>query len=97
MTETLQIKDTIQRVGYTVIDGVKVVQHTCTITSDNPTEMRVGMVKLNTELYKTNRATCRDDYAVFEDAAYALQEELLAKMKDEDEEPVEVVEGEIVD
>lgn len=79
MSGTLTYKDTIQRVGYTVIDGVKVVQHTCTISSDNPTEMRVTMVKMDTELYKANRDICRDDFAIFEDAAYALQEELIAK------------------
>lgn len=79
MTETLTYKDTIQRVGYTTIDGVKVVQHACTIDSENPQEMRVTMVKLNTELYKANRDVCRTDFAVFEDAAYKLQEELIAK------------------
>lgn len=79
MTETLTYKDTIQRVGYTVIDGAKVVQHVCTIDSENPHDMAVRMIKLDSELYRNNRETCRNDYAVFEDAAYALQEELIAK------------------
>ena len=79
MTETLTYKDTIQRVGYTVIDGVKVVQHVCTIDSDNPQDMAVRMIKLDSNLYRHNRETCRNDYAVFEDAAYTLQEELIAK------------------
>lgn len=79
MTDTLTYKDTIQRVGYTVIDGIKVVQHNCIIDSSNPQEMRVSMVKLNAELYKENRETCRTDFAVFEDAAYKLQEELINK------------------
>lgn len=79
MTETLTYKDTIQRIGYTTIDGVKVVQHSCTIDSENPQEMRVTMVKMNSELYKANREVCREDFAVFEDAAYKLQEELIAK------------------
>lgn len=77
MTNTLSYKDTIQRVGHTIIDGVKVVQHTCTIDSENPHEMRVTMVKLNPDLYRENREICRNDFAVFEDAAYKLQEELL--------------------
>lgn len=80
MTGTLTYKDTIKRVGYTTIDGVKVVQHICEITSDNPTEMRVIMGKMNADMYKEHRDTCREDFAVFEDAAYALQEELIAKM-----------------
>lgn len=79
MTDTLIYKDTIQRVGYTVIDGTKIVQHTCTISSDNPAEMRVTMTKLDPELYKVNREICRNDFAVFEDAAYTLQAELIAK------------------
>ena len=52
MTETLTYKDTINRVGFTIIDGIKVVQHNCVIDSANPQEMRVTMVKLNAELYK---------------------------------------------
>ena len=76
MTETLTYKDTINRVGFTIIDGIKVVQHNCVIDSANPQEMRVTMVKLNAELYKENRDICREDFAVFEDAAYKLQEEL---------------------
>ena len=79
MTNTLVFKDTIQRVGYTVVDGVKIVQHNCTIDSEDPQNMRITMVKLNAELYKTHRDICRNDFAVFEDAAFALQEELIAK------------------
>lgn len=81
MTDTLIYTDSIQRVGYTVIDGVKVVQHTCVISSGNPEEMRVTMTKLNPEAYKENRDVCRADFAVFEDAAYELQAELIAKTK----------------
>lgn len=77
---TLTYKDTIQRVGYTVIDGVKVVQYTCVIPADKPQEMRLGISKLDVEMYKANREICRADYAEFEDAAYQLQEEYLAKI-----------------
>lgn len=79
MTETLTYKDTIQRIGYTVIDGVKVVQHGCIIESDDPQNMRITMTKLNVDMYRTHREICRNDFAVFEDACYAYQEELLAK------------------
>lgn len=79
MTDTLIYKDTIQRVGYTVIDNVKVVQHTCIIASDNPTDMRVTMTKLDPALYEKNRDICRRDFGAFEDAAYMLRDELIAK------------------
>lgn len=90
MSNTLHCKDTIQRTGYTMIDGVKVVQYSCTISSDNPTDMRIGIAKLDTEMYKNNRDVCRADYAEFEDAAYLYQEELISKMTTPDN--VEVVE-----
>ena len=78
-SKTLVYADMIQRVGYTVIDGVKVVQHTCTFPIDKPQEMRVGSTRLNPEMYKTNRDICRVDMAAFEDAAYELQDEYLAR------------------
>lgn len=79
MSTTLKYHDTIQRVGYTTIDNVKVVQYTCTIPVDQPENMRIGIVKMDTDLYKANRATCRSDYAEFEDAAYELQETCMAR------------------
>lgn len=78
--DTLTYKDTVQRVGYTIIDGVKVVQYTCVIPVDRPQEMRLGISKLDVEMYKANREICRADYAAFEDAAYQLQEEYIAKI-----------------
>lgn len=77
---TLSYKDVIQRVGYSIIDGVRVVQYTCTIPVDDPLGMRIGITKLNADMYKANRDVCRADYAEFEDAAYQLQEECLAKI-----------------
>jgi hypothetical protein len=77
---TLITKDTIQRVGYTVIDGVKVVQYNAVIDATKPQEMRIITSKLNEEMYKNNRAICRADLATFEDEVYLLQEEYIAKM-----------------
>lgn len=79
MSETLVVKDTVQRVGYTVIDGVKVIQHTCILPIDAPTEMRITMTKLNADLYKENRDICRKDFAEFEDACFKLQESYLGE------------------
>lgn len=85
MSNTLVFKDTIQRLGFTIIEGVKVVQYTCTIDSNNPKDMKIVMSKLNEELYKANRETCRADLALFEDAAYQLQDNLLAKVQPTEE------------
>lgn len=80
MSETLTCAEYIQRVGYTVINGVRVVQHTCVLPIANPKGMRVSMTKLNAELYEANRDICRGDFAIFEDAAFQLRNEYLSKM-----------------
>ena len=80
LTETLTIQDTIQRVGHTIINGEKVVQYACIIPSNEPQNMRITSTKLNADLYKANRAVCRADWAAFEDAAFALQDEYMQKM-----------------
>ena len=67
---TLSCNETIQRVG----------QYTCIIQADNPEDMRIGITKLDPAAYKEHRDVCRADFAAFEDAAYELQEELLAKI-----------------
>lgn len=82
MSETLVYNDTIRRVGFTVIEGVKVVQYDCTIPSNNPAEMRIITTKLDQDLYKANRVVCRADLAEFEDAVYAMQDEYIANMSE---------------
>lgn len=77
---TLSYTETIQRTGYTIVDGKKIVQYTCVIPADDPANMRIGITKLDPIAYKENRDVCRADFAEFEDAAYKLQEELLAKI-----------------
>lgn len=82
MSNTLSFTDTINRVGYTIIEGVKVVQYTCVIPFSNPEDMRIGVTRLNSDMYKDirYREICRADYAAFEDSAFELQNELLAKI-----------------
>ena len=79
MSATLTYKDSITRTGYTEISGKKVVQHTCTINTENPADMNFNSTKLDKEMYKENREVCRADIAEFEDAAYKLQEQYLAQ------------------
>lgn len=77
MSNTLTYKETVQRIGYTIIEEEKVVQYTLILDPTKPEDMRIGITKLNPELYKANRDICRADYAEFEDAAYRLQETYL--------------------
>lgn len=77
MSETLVYTDIVHRIGHTIIDGVKVVQHSCVLPLANPNDMNVSMTKLNVEAYKIHRDICRNDFAEFEDAAYDLQEKYI--------------------
>lgn len=83
MSATLTYNDSISRVGYTKIDGQPVMQHTCNISADDPTNMNFSSIIMNQELYKANRSICRADRAEFEDLAYALQEQYLPKEESE--------------
>ena len=47
MSNTLIFTDTINRVGYTIIDGVKVVQHSCVLPLNNPKGMQISMTKID--------------------------------------------------
>jgi hypothetical protein len=74
MEKQFVCEEVIQRVGYTVIDGVKVAQYTCILPTNKPEEMRLSITRLNPDMYKEHREECRADYATFEDDAYVLQE-----------------------
>lgn len=70
----------------TVTDGdttkeVEVELYSCKINSDNPCEINISKAPLGKdykEIYKANRSECRADYAAFEDAVYAIQDEMIA-------------------
>lgn len=70
----------IQKIGYTVINDVKVIQYTCIIPMEKPQDMRLTSTRLKPDLYKENRDVCRADLAEFEDLAFALQDQYLANI-----------------
>lgn len=75
--------DVVQRIAYTIVDGVKVVQYLCTIPISNPKNMRLNSTRLSADLYEANRDICRADLAKFEDDAYKLRDECLKKISQE--------------
>lgn len=79
MAATMTIRETIKREGYTNIDGVNVVYHHAEIRTDDPTNSTVNNSILDKDIYKQNRALCRQHIAEFEDEAYALQDEMMQK------------------
>lgn len=60
---------------------VSVEGYSCTISSENPEDIRISRYQMGTEgkkLYKEHREQCHADYAAFEDAAYKIQDSMLA-------------------
>ena len=60
---------------------VSVEGYSCTISSENPEDIRISRYQMGTEgkkLYKEHREQCHADYAAFEDAAYQIQDSMLA-------------------
>lgn len=81
-----EIKITGQSV-VTVTDGestrdVKLEEYSCTINSENPNDFRISRVPNGSDYktyYKDNRDECHEDYKAFEDAAFALQDQMIAE------------------
>lgn len=75
----LNMKKSITLTGESVIDGTQAEGYSATINSDNPEDITFSNWQTDKALYKANRTQCRLDKAEFEDAAYALQDELIAE------------------
>lgn len=78
----LTSEKTIKLISRSMIDGVVVESYTAEINSSNPEDIRFGNVIVDKALYKTHRTECRKDEAEHEDAAYALQDQMIAEMTD---------------
>jgi hypothetical protein len=81
----LSIQKKVTLTGETVIDGKSVLGHSATIDSDNPAEITISCWKNDKDLYKQHRSLCRQEQAEFEDAAYAVQDEIISEKGQEEE------------
>lgn len=75
----LEMKKSITLTGTSMIDGAQAEGYSATINSDNPEDMTLSSWQVDKNLYKANRTKCRQDAADFEDAAYELQDRLIAE------------------
>lgn len=66
--------------GKSVIGGKEVEGYTAVIKSDKPKDMVITSWQIDGATYKENRVQCRKDKADFEDAAYAIQDEMIAAL-----------------
>ena len=68
----------ITMTGESVINDTSICDYSAIIDLKKPENMSVTLLKKNKELYKENRVECREDYAAFEEKAYATQEAVFA-------------------
>lgn len=85
LTETAK-KVTITATSVVEIEEKKVVleNYTATVDSGNPENLSMNKFFPTAEskdLYKDHRTECREDYAVFQEKAYALQDEMFAMLE----------------
>lgn len=73
-------KEKITITGKSIIDGKEVCGYQAQIDSENPSDIALTDWQVDKEMYKANRAACRADQAEFEDYAYTVQDEMLAKV-----------------
>lgn len=74
----LNIKKNITLTGTSTIDGQAAAGFSAVINSDNPDDITFSSWQTDKALYKANRSECRQDEAAFEDAAYLVQDEMIA-------------------
>lgn len=75
----LNMKKSVTITGQSIVDGVVAEGYQAVIDSENPSDMNITSWQQDKAVYKANRAQCRADAAEFEDAAYELQDEMIAE------------------
>lgn len=76
----LKTEKKIKFTGNSMLDGVIAEVYEATINSNNPADMNITSFQQNKAVYKENREQCWADRAAFENAAYALQDEMIAAL-----------------
>jgi hypothetical protein len=82
----LNIKKNVTLTGTTTIDGAQVAGYQAVINSEKPADMNLSSWQNDKALYKQNRTLCRQEQAEFEDAAYELQDKMIAENAEKQEE-----------
>lgn len=75
----LNMKKSVTITGQSIVDGVVAEGYQAVIDSENPSDMNITSWQQDKAVYKANRSQCRADAAEFEDAAYAIQDEMIAE------------------
>lgn len=81
----LKVTKNITLSGRSMINDVEVEAYTASIDSEHPDQMNLQQWQVNKQLRKENRDVCRQDQMEFENAAYKLQDELIAAISEREE------------
>lgn len=75
----LEVTKNMTLTGRCIIDGVAVESYTAGISEQRPEGMSITRNILNGSLRKEHRTECIADQVAFEDAAYAMQAEMMTE------------------
>lgn len=75
----LNMNKSITLNGTSTIDGAVAEGYQAIINSDNPEDITFSSWQQDKALYKANRVQCRKDAEEFEEASYAIQDEMLSQ------------------
>lgn len=77
----LNIRKNITLNGESVFDEKQAAGFSAVINSENPEDMTITQWQVNKSLYKEKRADVNADFAEFQNAAYTLQDEMIAALQ----------------
>ena len=77
----LRIRKNITLNGESIFEEKQAAGFSAVINSENPEDMTINQWQANKSLYKEKRADINADFAEFQDAAYALQDEMIAALQ----------------
>lgn len=73
----LEVTRSVTLTGKCIINGTTVENYTASINEQKPEGMTITRSILNNALRRENRSACITDQVAFEDAAYAMQTEMM--------------------
>lgn len=77
----LRIRKNVTLNGESIFGEKQAAGFSAVINSENPEDMTINQWQANKSLYKEKRVDVNADFAEFQNAAYALQDEMIAALQ----------------
>lgn len=77
----LRIRKNVTLNGESIFEEKQAAGFSAVINSENPEDMTINQWQANKSLYKEKRVDVNADFAEFQNAAYTLQDEMIAALQ----------------